>query len=125
MSIKGLGTDIVQISRVAKAVEKSDRLAQRVLVDSEMAIYQQSNEPERYLAKRWAAKEAAAKALGTGIGRGLSFHHFVTSNNELGAPSLLLTDKAKELAEALGVNGVFISISDEMEYAMATVVLSA
>ncbi|GHB65736.1 holo-[acyl-carrier-protein] synthase [Psychrosphaera saromensis] len=124
MSVLGLGTDIVEISRVASVSESSERFAKRVLAESELDIYQQHTQPERYLAKRWAAKEAAAKALGTGIGRGISFHHFITTNNELGAPKLQLVDKALEVANTMGVTSVLLSISDEKHYATATVILS-
>ncbi len=68
MAIVGLGTDIVEISRVEEIVERSgERLAKRVLSDREWQQYQQHNQPIRFLAKRFAVKEAAAKALGTGI----------------------------------------------------------
>lgn len=123
MTIKGLGTDIVEIARVAEAVANSDRLAQRVLTESEMAIYFQHKDKGRYLAKRWAAKEAAAKALGTGIGRGISFQHFTVTNNELGAPLLTLSGAAKALADAKKVTQTSISISDEVNYATATVII--
>ena len=77
--IVGLGTDIVEIARIANKVpEAGDEaalakcpLAKRVLTQAEMAIFLASSQPGRYLAKRFAAKEAAAKALGTGIGRGV------------------------------------------------------
>jgi holo-[acyl-carrier protein] synthase len=124
MSVLGLGTDIVEISRVASVSESSERFAKRVLAESELNIYKQHTQPERYLAKRWAAKEAAAKALGTGIGRGISFHHFITTNNELGAPKLQLVGKALEVANTMGVTSVLLSISDEKHYATATVILS-
>ena len=124
MSVLGLGTDIVEISRVASVIESSDRFAKRVLAESELAIYHKHSQPERYLAKRWAAKEAAAKALGTGIGRGISFHHFITSNNDLGAPRLELVGKALDVANSMNVTSVLLSISDEKKYAMATVILS-
>ena len=95
MSVVGLGTDIVEIVRIEQAIAKSVRLAQRVLTEQELLKFKSSSEPARYLAKRWAAKEAAAKALGTGIGRGISFHHFETSNDPLGAPSLALSGAAQ------------------------------
>ena len=123
MPVKGLGTDIVQISRIAEAVAKSDRLAKRVLAQQELDIYFEHSDKGRYLAKRWAAKEAAAKALGTGIGRGISFQHFYIENDEMGAPMLTLFGAAKELAEKKGITHTLISISDETDYAMATVIL--
>jgi holo-[acyl-carrier protein] synthase len=124
MSVKGLGTDIVEIERVEAACVKSNRLAERVLTSLEMETYLNHSQPGRFLAKRWAAKEAAAKALGTGIGRGVSFHHFEIINDELGAPHMTLSDKAKDVAQQKGANEVWLSISDEAHYAMATVVLS-
>lgn len=122
MAIKGLGTDIVQIDRIAEAVDKSDRLAKRVLAEREMDRYLNHPDKARFLAKRWAAKEAAAKALGTGIGRGISFQHFTVDNDELGAPILTLSGAAKDLADKKGVTHTLISISDEAVYAMATVI---
>jgi len=124
MSVKGLGTDIVEISRIEEALTSSNRLAQRVLTETEMQIFLQHRQPERYLAKRWAAKEAAAKAFGTGIGRGISFQHFETQNDELGAPKLTLTGPALKMANERGITSVLLSISDETNYAMAVVVLS-
>ena len=125
MSVLGLGTDIVEIVRVSNALLKSNRLAERVLTEGELAVFLEHNQPDRFLAKRWAAKEAAAKALGTGIGRGISFHHFHIINDELGAPHMELLGRALEHADAKGVKSVFVSISDEQHYALSTVVLSA
>ncbi|VEA69577.1 Holo-[acyl-carrier-protein] synthase [Serratia rubidaea] len=71
MAVLGLGTDIVEITRIEAVVERSgDRLARRVLNAAEWALYQQHQQPVRFLAKRFAVKEAAAKAFGTGIRNG-------------------------------------------------------
>ncbi|NVK25337.1 MAG: holo-ACP synthase [Gammaproteobacteria bacterium] len=122
MAIIGLGTDIVEIQRVEKAF--SPRFAERVLTESELNILKSSKEPARYLAKRWSAKEAAAKALGTGIGRGISFQQFEISNDELGAPVLELNGAAFELSQQKGIKSIHLSISDEQHYAVATVIYS-
>ncbi|WP_394200089.1 holo-ACP synthase [Shewanella waksmanii] len=130
--IVGLGTDIVEINRIDKVVAKAIagsglakcRLALRILTPSEQVIFNQSTQPARYLAKRFAAKEAAAKALGTGIGRGVSFQHIEVSNNENGAPQLTLSAGAAERMQQLGAQHVHISIADEAHYATATVVIS-
>lgn len=124
MSVQGLGTDIVEIQRVVAACERSDALAKRVLTPVEMQLYLDNPQPARYLAKRWAAKEAAAKALGTGIGRGVSFQHIEITNDEFGAPVLNLFETAKQIADEKGVTSNWLSISDEQSYAVATVVLS-
>lgn len=123
MAIVGLGNDIVDIKRIEQALARSPRLVQRVLADEEQVIYANHPQPARYFAKRFAAKEAAAKALGTGIGRGISFQHFVVSNNERGQPQLQLQEAALTLATSLGVTNVWLSLSDEIDYALATVIL--
>lgn len=128
MAIVGLGTDIVEIARIEQSLARSPALLKRVLTAAEQAIYQSHAEKQpaiaaRYFAKRFAAKEAAAKALGTGIGRGVSFQHISVSNNTVGAPQLALTDYAAELAAKMGVNHIWLSISDEQAYAAATVIL--
>ncbi|NKF50955.1 holo-ACP synthase [Shewanella sp. WXL01] len=126
MAIVGLGTDIVEIERIKTQLERHpERLAKRVLTEAEFEIFSGSAMPERYLAKRFAAKEAAAKALGTGIGRGVSFQHIHISNNEDGAPVLKFTDGALERLSLLGGKSAHISIADEQRYATATVILES
>lgn len=125
MPIRGLGTDIVAIERIATSLQKSPRLIERVLTPFEQQCFAELNQPERYFAKRFAAKEAAAKALGTGIGRGISFQHFEVRNDAQGKPELFLSGRAAELAAELGVTAFWLSISDEQAYACATVVLEA
>ena len=73
MSVLGLGTDIVEISRIERAIEGSEKFAQRILTTFELAEYAQTKQKARYLAKKFAAKEALVKAMGTGIGRGVSW----------------------------------------------------
>ena len=123
MPIRGLGTDIVAIERIANSLQKSPRLIERVLTPFEQQCFAELNQPERYFAKRFAAKEAAAKALGTGIGRGISFQHFEVRNDAQGKPELFLSGRAAELAAELGVTALWLSISDEQAYACATVIL--
>lgn len=125
MAIVGLGTDIIEIARIEQSLSRSPRLVQRVLTESEQQILAAHGQPARYFAKRFAAKEAAAKALGTGIGRGISFQHFIVSNDPSGRPQLELTGPAKELADSMQVRSVWLSISDEQAYACATVILES
>ncbi|WP_299802129.1 holo-ACP synthase [uncultured Shewanella sp.] len=128
--IVGLGTDIVEIARIEERIPTagdeallSCRLAKRVLTETEFALFVGSTQPGRYLAKRFAAKEAAAKALGTGIGRGVSFQHIEISNNDNGAPQLAFTNGAAKRLTVLGGSRIHISIADEKHYATATVIL--
>ena len=126
MAIIGIGTDIVEIERIREQQKRlGDRLAKRVLTEAEFAIYAMSKLPERYLAKRFAAKEAAAKALGTGIGRGVSFQHIHISNDNNGAPIVTFSDGAAQRLISLGGRLGHISIADEKHYATATVILES
>lgn len=122
--IIGIGTDIVQIERIKHAFERQgERFAQRILCASELCLFHEKGQSIPYLAKRFAAKEAASKALGTGIGA-ISWQDMEISNDPKGAPVLKLMGAAKEKMTALGASQVSISLSDEQDYAVAFVVLS-
>lgn len=134
MPIVGIGTDIIEINRITIMEEAiRDRLAKRVLTSQE---YQQFcnlnvqskdsniNKAVRYLAKRWAGKEAAAKALGTGIAQGVSFQHIEIISLESGQPTLLLTGQALVIARLKKSTNWHISLADEKLYATAFVTLS-
>ena len=124
MAIVGLGTDISEIERIENALNRSgEALAKRILTASELKKFTQTKQPERFLAKRFAAKEAAAKALGTGIAKGVSFHDFIVSNDEFGKPLLTLDKQAALIAQQLQVTNIHLSISDERHYTVATVIL--
>ncbi|MCI1677264.1 MAG: holo-ACP synthase [Ewingella americana] len=126
MAILGLGTDIVEITRIEAVVERSgDRLAKRILCANEWALYQNHPQPVRFLAKRFAVKEAAAKALGTGIRNGLAFEQFEVVNDPLGKPGLVFHERAAEMALELGVKSVHVTLADERRYACATVIIES
>lgn len=123
MAIVGIGTDIVEIARIEAATARSgDRLARRVLSDGEWKIWETHQQQVRFLAKRFAVKEAASKALGTGIRNGLAFEQFEVYNDELGKPKLRLLGAAAELAQRLGVTHIHVTLADERHYACATVI---
>lgn len=118
-----IGTDIVEIERISNAFKRQgDRLINRVLTSAERdRLKQFSNEDQQiaYLAKRWCAKEAISKALGTGIAKGVGFQQIEISNSESGAPLALLTEGALDRLTAIGGKKVLISLSDERQYAVA------
>ncbi len=125
MSVVGIGTDIVEIARLEQMPQAAlAKLALRVLTPSEQEQYQQLKHPIPYLAKRWAGKEAAAKALGTGIAAGVSFQHIEIQSLASGQPILVFTDVALAKAQALQGKSWHISLSDEKTYATAFVVIS-
>ncbi|WP_434341414.1 holo-ACP synthase [Motilimonas cestriensis] len=126
MAITGMGTDIVDIRRLEKVLARTgEAFARRILAPNEWLQFQQHKQQARFLAKRFAAKEAGAKALGTGIAQGVTFTDFIVSNNEAGKPLLTLSGKALELSVQQGVSHIHISISDEKHYAVVTVIFES
>lgn len=126
MAIIGIGTDIVKISRIKRIFKKYPKgFAERILHKNELKILKHHNSPKSFLAKRFSAKEAVAKALGTGIANGVAFQEIEISNNEQGQPILSLHGRTLEIATEQGVKNNFISLSDERDYAIAYVVLES
>lgn len=122
--IVAIGTDIVEIARIRGVLERHGRsFAQRILCPRELLRFDQHSNPAAYLAKRFAAKEALVKALGTGIGK-VSWQDMEVANNEAGAPYFILGGAVQTLMEELCADEVLLSLSDEQEYALAFVVLS-
>ncbi|MCK9503056.1 MAG: holo-ACP synthase [Porticoccaceae bacterium] len=122
--ILGIGTDMVRISRIESSIAKNaDALAKRVLTPAEFEIFTSSAAPAAYLAKRFAVKEAASKAFGTGIGK-ISWQELEVVNNEAGAPVLHCFGQAKIMLAAMGAGRIDVSIADEADLALAFVVIS-
>lgn len=122
--IKGIGTDIVEIDRLKQIVDRTNsKFSERILTEYELEKLVEFKDQARYLAKRFAAKEAIAKALGTGIGRGVSWQHIEIFNHPNGAPGARLTGGAAMRLEQLGATSCHLSISDEKHYATALAVL--
>lgn len=124
--IFGIGTDIVRISRMADNLSRhGERFAARLLTDAEMDIFVGSAQQPQFLAKRFAAKEAAAKALGTGFRDGLSLRDIGVENDALGKPVLAFSERAQEMLAKQGIDSAHLSLADETEYAIAYVLLEA
>jgi holo-[acyl-carrier protein] synthase len=122
--VVGMGTDLVEIERVARSIERyGERFLERVYTLEEIAYCMQKRGFAESFAARFAAKEAGAKALGTGISRGVSWREFEVKRAMSGKPSLVLSGRALELAEALGVARVSLSLTHSRELAMAVVVM--
>ena len=123
--IIAIGTDIVEIARIAELLERQpQRFVKRILCPAELEQYASLGNPAAFLAKRFAAKEAIAKALGTGIGHGVSFQDMQISNDEKGAPHVQLSGGAAEVMQSRGGQRVLISLADERDYAIAYAMLS-
>jgi holo-[acyl-carrier protein] synthase len=122
--IYGVGTDIVEVARVQASIDQfGDDFAKRILAESELESYQASKIKPRFLAKRFAAKEAFSKALGTGIREPATFQNIAISHDELGKPLLKLSKVLQDFVNTKNITQMHISISDEKNLAAAFVVL--
>lgn len=122
--IFGIGTDIVSVERMRRNLERyGDRFAQRILTDGELEDFRGTARPENFLARRFAAKEATAKAMGTGFSGGLSLRHIGVDHDSAGKPLLALSGYAEQFVRHHGITEVHLSIADEREQAVAFVTL--
>ena len=120
-----VGTDILRIERIEAVLTRlGDRFVRRILTAQEQSEYHESRQAARLLAKRYAAKEAIAKALGTGIGRGVSWQDMQIEHDDNGAPKVRLSGGALSVATSRGAKRVELSLSDEKDYVVAFAVLT-
>lgn len=128
-TILGIGTDIVNIDRIKKSLEKWDEgFLSRLFTDGERAVCDDRKNRAACYAKRFAAKEACAKALGTGVAKGIRWIDMEVVLDENGAPEMALSGEAAELLLSMVGSGegpqVHLTLSDDHPYAVAFVVLS-
>jgi holo-[acyl-carrier protein] synthase len=122
--IFGVGTDVVEIERIRKALERwGERFAVRILCPPELNRFKKHKQPVSYLAKRFAAKEAFTKALGTGIKAPANWHGVWVANLPSGKPELQFSEPLKKLLSTRGISGSHLSLADERGIAVATVIL--
>jgi len=122
MAIIGIGTDILEVDRIADILKRGDRFLKRVLTEGELQYFEVKGMKPETLAALWCAKEAVSKALGTGI-RGFELRDIEISHNELGKPIVLLHGNAKLLGENLGIENIQLSLSHSDMYAIAFCVI--
>ncbi|NRA89064.1 MAG: holo-ACP synthase [Rhizobiales bacterium] len=128
--IIGIGTDIIEVARIAKSIAQfGDRFLKRNFSNAEIENANKLKNSTQYYAKRFAAKEAFAKAIGTGIGSNAAFKEISTLNNKLGAPYIKLEGQAKMYIDNISKHNnnkkikIHISLSDEKLYAQAFLIL--
>ncbi|HLR17752.1 MAG TPA: holo-ACP synthase [Alcanivoracaceae bacterium] len=124
--IIGVGTDIVEVKRMEAALaRRGEALARRLLHPEEFSLWQEKQASAAWLAKRFAAKEALLKALGTGLGRGLSWQHMCVLPNAFGRPEVTWDSAVLQHLPSmhLGQLRTHLSISDERDYVLAFAVL--
>ncbi|MBE6454156.1 MAG: holo-ACP synthase [Alphaproteobacteria bacterium] len=125
--IVGLGTDIVSVDRIAMVLERNQsQFIDRICTKDEKKYLQQCKDIKTKLAKIWAVKEAAVKALGTGFVQGISFTDIELQHDSLGKPEIVFYGKAKEILEAK-IEGktanILVSLSDDKPFAQAVVII--
>ena len=128
MKIFGIGTDIVNIKRMEKSLKRhGNKFKNNIFSENEITYCEKKKNSVAFYAKRFAAKEALSKALGTGIRKGIKFKHIEICNDSYGKPSILLKgavdDYLKKKIKSKKYN-IYLSLSDDEPWAQATVIIS-
>jgi holo-[acyl-carrier protein] synthase len=124
--ILGIGTDIIEVARIAASYEKfGERFVNRILLPAEIAYCLAHRQPAQFLAVRFAAKEAISKAFGTGIGAALGWQDMEIGRRESGEPFVILSEAGQKLLAARGGKSVLVTLSHTLSYATATAILQA
>lgn len=122
--IFGVGTDICELSRVQQTYDRfGDHFVRRLLMDEELALFEGNKWPVRFLAMRFAAKEATVKAMGTGFAHGMWIRDVGIVNNDWGRPMIIWSERGRRVCERLGVGEGHVSLSDDAGLIVAFAVL--
>jgi holo-[acyl-carrier protein] synthase len=122
--IFGIGTDVLRLDRVEKIWERhGEQFAKRVLLEEELVLFARSKNKIRFLAMRFAAKEAIVKAMGTGFANGVWVRDVGTIPNTLGQPQVVYSRRGAALCERLGIGEGFLSLTDEAGLVVAIAIL--
>jgi holo-[acyl-carrier protein] synthase len=127
MNIFGLGTDIVDIERLKRSIKKNTLLKKRIFSKREILFCEKKKINFSCYSKRFAAKEAFAKALGTGIAKGIKFNEIELLNNSNGKPYIVLKGKTLRVTKKIIKKNLFkffVTLSDEKKYSIATVIIT-
>jgi holo-[acyl-carrier protein] synthase len=122
--IFGIGTDVVQLERVQQVHEKfGERFVERLLLPAELEAFRHYRRPLRFLAMRFAAKEAIVKAMGTGFGHGMWIRDSGVVSNAWGKPEIIWSERGRRMCEQLGIGEGHVTLTDEAGLAVAVAVL--
>jgi holo-[acyl-carrier protein] synthase len=122
--IFGIGTDIVEMSRIDSTWERfGEHFARRILMDEEMELFQRTKQPARFLAMRFAGKEAAVKAMGTGFAHGVWMRDVGITSNEWGRPLIIWSRRGRKVCDELGIGKGHVSLTDDAGLVMAFAVV--
>lgn len=122
--IYGIGTDILRAERVTAAYRRyGDRFAERILMPEELEHFGTHKRPERFLAMRFAAKEAIVKAMGTGFANGMWIRDAGVVHNRFGRPEIIFSSRGRQKCDELGIAGGHVTLSDEAGLVVAVAIL--
>lgn len=122
--IFGVGTDIVELSRIQETYDRfGDHFVDRLLMDEEKALYQKNKFPVRFLAMRFAAKEATVKAMGTGFAHGVWIRDVGVVSNNWGRPEVIWSPRGQAVCDDLGIGDGHVSLSDDAGLILAFAVV--
>ena len=122
--IFGIGIDVLQLSRMEQTYDRfGTRFAERLLMEEEYRLFETTRRPVRFLAMRFAAKEAIVKALGTGFANGIWLRDVGMVPNRLGQPQVIYSERGRSVCERLGVGEGHLTLSDEAGLVVAVAVL--
>ena len=112
--IYGVGTDICELMRVQQTYDRfGERFVRRLLMDEERVLFDNNKRPARFLAMRFAAKEATVKAMGTGFAHGMWIRDVGVVNNDWGRPEIIFSERGKAMCDRLGIGQAHVSLSDD------------
>jgi holo-[acyl-carrier protein] synthase len=124
--IFGVGTDIVELSRVQATYDRfGDHFVQRLLMHEELDLFAESKWPVRFLAMRFAGKEATVKAMGTGFAHGVWLRDVGIVNNKWGRPLVIWSERGQRVCDRLGISGGHVSLTDDAGLVVAFSVVEA
>lgn len=122
--IFGVGTDIVEMSRMEGTWKRfGEHFAKRILMDEEMALFRKTNNPARFLAMRFAGKEATVKAMGTGFAHGVWLRDVGITSNDWGRPLIIWSERGRKVCRELGIGKGHVSLTDDAGLVMAFAVV--
>ena len=122
--IYGIGTDLVELARVEQTYHRfGERFVERLLMDEERELFDKNTQPIRFLAMRFAGKEATVKAMGTGFANGVWIRDVGIITNALGKPEIVWSKRGKDVCDRLGIGEGFISLTDDAGLILAFAVV--
>ncbi|HNP34622.1 MAG TPA: holo-ACP synthase [Woeseiaceae bacterium] len=124
--IFGVGTDVVELARVQAVYDRfGERFVRRILMPEELELFHRSRQPVRFLAMRFAGKEATVKAMGTGFAHGVWVRDVGITNNNWGRPLVIFSPRGRRVCEELGIGAGHVSLTDDAGLVIAFAVVEA